>query len=132
MSDAGAALQAGAMARIGAVGGLAGVWPGAPLQTIVPYAIVEAGAATDWGCKGREGREVRLSIAVYDDGERPQRIQSLMSAVEAALAEPPPCSGWQIASFAFVRSRLLRQGRGGSGGWAGSLEFRARLLALPS
>jgi hypothetical protein len=130
MSGAGAALQAAALARLRAVEGLSGVYPGPPLRAAVPYAIVEAGAESDWGHKSGEGREVRLAVGLRDEGERPDRIAARMAAAEAALAAPLAVTGWQLVGLAFLRSRLAREGRGGDSGWSGLIEYRARLLAV--
>jgi len=85
VSGAGGALQTAALARLETVAGLNRAYPGPPLQAAVPYATVEAGSEADWGHKSGEGREVRLAVGLWDEGERPERIRSLMGAVEAAL-----------------------------------------------
>jgi hypothetical protein len=131
MSGAGTALQAAALARLQSVAGLSGAYPGPPLQASMPYATVEAGAEADWGHKSGDGREVRLAVALRDEGERPDRIAARMTAAEAALAAPLAVPGWQLVSLAFLRSRLAREGRGGEAGWSGLIEYKARLLAVP-
>jgi hypothetical protein len=130
MSGAGAALQAAALARLQSVAGLSGAYPGLPLQASMPYAIVEAGAEVDWSHKSGEGREARLAVGLRDQGERPDRIAARMAAAEAALAPPLAVPGWQLVSFVFLRSRLVREGRGGDSAWSGLIEYRARLLAV--
>jgi hypothetical protein len=129
MSGAGAALQAAALARLQSVAGLSGAYPGPPLQASTPYAIVEAGAEAGWGHKSGEGREARLAVGLRDQGERPDRIAARMAAAEAALAAPLAVPGWQLVSFVFLRSRLVREGRGGDSAWSALIEYRARLLA---
>jgi hypothetical protein len=129
MSGAGTALQAAALARLQSVSGLSGIYPGPPLQAALPFATVEAGVETDWGHKSGVGREVRLAIALRDEGERPDRIADRMGAAEAALAAPLPVPGWQLVSLVFLRSRLVREGRAVDAAWSGLVEFRARMLA---
>jgi hypothetical protein len=131
MSGAGGALQTAALARLEGVAALNRVYPGPPLQAAIPYATVETGTEADWGHKSGEGREVRLAVGLWDEGERPDRIRSLMSAVEAALAPAPEVAGWTLVSLHFLRSRLVREGRGRESAWTALIEYRARLLVVP-
>jgi hypothetical protein len=131
MSGAGAALQTALLPRIGAIAGLSGVYPGAPLQAVVPYAMVDCGGEIDWGHKSGVGREVRVGIALRDSGERPARLQALVAEAEAALEPPLEVDGWALVSFAWLRSRIAREGRGEEARWAGLIEYRARLLRAP-
>ncbi|MBV8688410.1 MAG: DUF3168 domain-containing protein [Alphaproteobacteria bacterium] len=128
MSGAGAALQDSAIARLAGLDGLSAAYPGAPLQAVFPYATVECGVEADWGHKSGAGRELRLAVTLRDRGEAPLRIRALMEAAEARLASPPAAPGWQVVSFARLRSRLVREGRSGELGWTGMIEYRARLL----
>jgi hypothetical protein len=122
------ALQAAAIAALGAIEELGGVYDGPPLQAAAPYAVVEAGPATDWGHKSGAGRELRLALVIRDEGESPARLRRLMAAAEAAaLALGPELPGWRIVSLALVRAMATRE-RGER--WVGLIELRARLLAL--
>ncbi len=128
MSGAGAALQAGAIAAIGAIEGLNGAYHGDPIQAVTPFAIVEAGPETDWGHKSGAGREVRLAVTLRDLGEASARVQGLAAAAEQAMQGiAAELGGWRLVSLAFLRSRLMQDR---SGGWAAVIEWRARLLAL--
>jgi hypothetical protein len=117
------------MAALEAVEAIGGVYPGAPLQAAFPYATVECGPESDWSHKSGIGRELRLAILVRAGGERPDRIQALAEAAEAAVAAGLSPQGWTLASLAFVRSRTLREGRGDAAVWTALIEFRARMLA---
>jgi len=130
MTGAGGALQTAALGLLEALAALNGAYPGPPLQAAVPYATVESGGETDWGHKSGDGREVRLAVGLRDEGERPDRIRSLMGSVEAALGTAPDVPGWQLVSLQFLRSRLLREGRGRESAWTALIEYRARMLAL--
>jgi hypothetical protein len=132
MSGAGGALQTAALARLQAVQGLSGVYPGPPLQAALPYATVEAGTESAWGHKSGDGREVRLAVGLRDQGERPERIRGLMAAVEAALGPLPEVAGWTLVSLHFLRSSLVREGRGRDSAWTALIEYRGRLLAPPT
>jgi len=132
MSGAGGALQSAALARLASVPGLSRAYPGPPLQAAAPYAAVEAGTEADWGHKSGDGREVRLAVSLWDEGEGPDRIRSLMGAVETALGSAPEVTGWTLVGFHFLRSRLVREGRGRESAWTALIEYRARMLAAPS
>ena len=125
--NAGAALQAAAMAALANVAGLSGVYPGAPVQGAVPFAIVEAGAESDWGHKSGAGRELRLAVSIFDEGERPERVHALSAAAGAALEGMDAVAGWSLVTFRLVRARTVKER---SGRWAALIEFRARMLAL--
>jgi hypothetical protein len=56
---------------------------------------------------------------VRDAGERPVRLLGLMGEAEAALEAAPAAEGWQVVTFAWLRSRTLREGRGA---WAGRMD----------
>lgn len=126
---AGEALAAAAIEALRGVAGLNAVHEGEPLQASCPFASVEAGPEADWSHKSGEGRELRLAVTIRDKGERPARLRTLLSEVEAALdgglAVP---SGWRVVTMVFRRARLV-QARAGE--WAGVIEYRVRLLAEP-
>lgn len=124
---AGAELQAAAIAALQAVAELGRVYDGQPVQAAVPYAVVEPGAEADWGHKSGAGREVRLSVTIRDEGERPARLRRLMGEVEAVLASVVAVAGWQLVTMRFLSSRVAKDRQGG---WIGLVEFRARLLAI--
>ena len=125
--SAGAALQAAAVAALQGIAELGGVHDGPPVQAAVPYAVVEAGPEADWGHKSAAGRELRLAVTIRDEGERPARLRRLMGECETALAGIAAVSGWQVVTMRFLASRTAKDRQGG---WAGLVEFRARLLAL--
>jgi hypothetical protein len=128
MSSAGQALQAAAMAALSGVGELSGLYPGAPLQAVPPYAVMETGLETDWGHKSGAGRELRLAITLHSAAERPDAARGLAVAAEAAVAAiGGELDGWRLVSLAFLRSRIVQERKGG---WAAVLEWRARMLAL--
>jgi len=126
---AGQALQQAAAARLREATSLA-VYEAPPVQAAFPYAVVETASETDWGHKSGEGREVRLAVTLRDAGESPLRLRQLVDAAEAALAEAPETAGWQVASFAWLRSRMVREGRPPAAvEWTGLIDYRARMLA---
>jgi hypothetical protein len=121
-------LQAALVAALRAGTGLA-VYDAAPAQAVFPYALVECGPESDWGHKSGKGRELKVGVTVRDAGERPVRLLGLMNEVEAALEAPPTAEGWQVVTFAWLRSRSLREGRSpGPVEWTGVAEYRARML----
>lgn len=122
---AGAALAAELIVRLQRLGELSGVHELAPLQAAPPFATVEAGPETDWSHKTGTGRELRVAIVVRDKGERPDRIRRLTDQIQAEVEPIGPDVGvWRLASLVFLRSRTIRE----AGGWAATIEYRARLL----
>jgi hypothetical protein len=123
---AGQALAEAAIAALGGVAGLNGIYDGPPLQGAFPYARIEAGPESDWSHKSGSGRELRLAIVIRDQGERPARLRALMLAAENAAGEmPPDLDGWRLVNLVFLRSSLLREA---GAAWAAAIEYRARLL----
>jgi hypothetical protein len=122
------ALQSAMVAALRAGTGLA-VYDSPPAQAVFPYALIDCGPENDWGHKSGKGREVRVAVTVRDCGERPARLLALMSEAEAALEAAPEAAGWQVVSFAWLRSRSVREGRApGAVEWSGIAEYRARML----
>jgi len=131
MSGAAAALQAAALARLAAVAGFSGRYDVPPAQAAYPYAVVEAGPEIDWGHKSGGGSEVRLAVIVRDAGERSRRLLALLDAARAALEEGLTAEGWQVVTLAWHKTMTARVGKapvGADTAWAGSVEFRARML----
>lgn len=131
MSDAVQVLQAAMVSALAAHPVLRdilmGVYDGPPPRAAFPYIAINDGLTTDWSTKTAIGREVRLALTVWDDGEEPTRLASLMGHTEdalAALARDLP--GWRIAGLVFVRSMVVRDP---TGPWAGLVEHRVRMLA---
>lgn len=132
MSDAMRALQAAAVSVLEAhpVLGteLAGIYDGPPPRATFPYVSVADGITGDWSTKTAQGREIRLALTVWDDGEEASRLSSLMAHAEDAIAAMPrDLPGWRIASLVFVRSIVARDA---VGPWAGLVEHRVRMLAV--
>lgn len=131
MSDAVLALQQAVVAALEAHPALAavltGVFDGPPPRAAFPYIAIADGLVTDWSTKTETGREVRLALTIWDDGEQPARLHELMGHVEDALAALPDSAGdWRIVSNVFLRSMIARDP---AGPWAGLVEQRVRLLA---
>lgn len=105
---------------------LTGIYDGPPARAAFPYLSIQDGVALDWGTKTALGREVRLAVTVWDDGEEPARLHRLMAGVEAAVPDiERNLQGWRIASIIFARSIVSRDP---SGPWAGLIEHRVRIL----
>lgn len=131
MSDAVTVMQAAIIAAVEAHAPLtdeiSGIYDGPPPKAAFPYISVGSFMASDWGMKDRIGREIRLALTMWDNGEEPARLHRLIGEVETVLTElPRDVSGWQIASNVFLRSFIARDP---AGPWAGMVEQRVRLLA---
>ena len=130
MSSALEAVQQQLVARLNAHGELtglvSGIFDGPPPRANFPYIALATGASLDWSNKGGVGRELSLALTVYDDGETASRLHRVMALVEEALEpglDDPP--GWQIVTFGFRRTRVLRSA---VSPWSGLVEYRARVL----
>ncbi len=131
MSNANLALQSAAVAALQAhpvlSQSLSGVFDGPPPRVQYPYISIADGLVSDWSTKTEEGREIRLAITIWDDGEEATKLHQLMAHVEEALASMPrQLSAWWVASAVFVRSFVSRSS---TGPWAGLIEYRFRLLS---
>ena len=132
MSDAVFAVQTAAVAALQAHPvlsmQLSGIYDGPPPRASFPYISVAEGLVSDWSTKTGIGREIRLALTVWDDGEEASRLHILMGHAEdavAAMARDLP--GWRVASNVFLRSLVVRDA---AGPWAGLVEFRVRVLAV--
>ncbi len=105
-----------------------GIYDGPPPRAHFPYIALATGASLDWSYKGGVGRELSLALTVHDDGDSAARLHRVMALIEAALdsglADP---DGWQIVTFDFRRSRILRNA---VSPWSGLVEYRARVLKI--
>lgn len=131
MSDAVQAVQTALIAALQAhpvlSAALSGVYDGVPPRAAFPYIAVTDGLVTDWSTKTARGREVRLALTIWDDGEDASRLHVLMGHAGdsiAAMARDLP--GWRVASNVFLRSMVVRDA---AGPWAGLVEHRLRILS---
>ena len=122
-----AALGAVQAALVTLLGGIAPIYDGAPPRAAFPYILISDSPVTDWSTKTEQGREIRLALTLWDDGETPESLRTLMIAVEAAIdAFPRDLPDWRVASLVFLRSLVSREPDGPS---AALIEYRVRLLA---
>jgi Protein of unknown function (DUF3168) len=106
-----------------------GVYDGPEPRAVFPYISVTDGLVSDWSTKTDIGREFRIALTVWDDGEEAARLHDLMGHVEDAVAAlPRDLPGWRVVSIVFVRSLISRDP---IGPWAGLVEYRLRVLATP-
>ncbi|WP_417616403.1 DUF3168 domain-containing protein [Parasphingorhabdus sp.] len=107
---------------------ISGIFDGPPPRADFPYIALATGASLDWSHKGGVGRELSLALAVHDDGETAARVHRVMALVEEAL-EPgiDDPVGWQIVTFDFRRTRILRSA---VSPWSGLVEYRAKVLKV--
>lgn len=131
MTDALAALQTALLAALEAhpvlSAELSGIYDGPPPRAAFPYVAMGDALVTDWSTKTATGREIRLPLTLWDDGENAARMTDLMSHLEDAVAAVPrQIPGWHVASIIFLRSMVVRDA---AGPWAGLVEHRIRMLA---
>ena len=121
------ALEAVQAALVVALDGIASVYDGAPPRAAFPYILISDSPVTDWSTKTERGREIRLSLTIWDDGEEAESLRGLMIAVEAAMdGFPRDLPGWHVASLVFLRSLISRDPDAPS---AALIEYRVRVLA---
>jgi hypothetical protein len=133
MTDAVRSLQSAIVTALQAHPALAatltGIYDGPPPRAAYPYISVADGLVNDWSTKSETGREIRMAVTVWDDGEMASRLHDLMAHAEDAIAAlPSDLGGWRVASLVFLRSLVARDPQGP---WAGLIEYRVRLLAGP-
>jgi hypothetical protein len=106
-----------------------GVFDAPPARALRPYVVVEEALLADWSTKDMIGREGRIAVGLFEAGEDRKRLRALADHAAAALAGLPSelGEGWRIASLAFLRSRVFREGPGLC---AGVVEFRVRMLQV--
>lgn len=130
MSDAVECLQSALVAALEThpvlAGALTGIFDGPPPRMAFPYVSIGDGLVTDWSTKTATGREIRIGLTVWDDGEAATRLHQLMGHVEDAVAAVPrDLDGWRVASCVFLRSFVARNP---AGAWAGVVDYRFRML----
>jgi hypothetical protein len=104
-----------------------GVFETVPQRAVRPYAVIEDPVLIDWSTKDMIGREGRLAVGLFEAGEDRKRLRVLADQIAAAISGLPRelGEGWRIASLAFLRSRIFREGPGLC---AAVVEFRVRML----
>lgn len=100
-------------------------------RAAVPFAVIEEPVLGDWSACGWDGREGRLVIAVFDEGEQPRRLRFLMGRLEDAMERLPDDigEGWRIVQSRLIRSRGVRAG---GRRWGGAVEFQVRMFRMDS
>lgn len=105
---------------------ITGIYDGPPVRAEFPYIAMATGASLDWSHKSGKGRELSLALTAHDDGLSAARLHRVMALVEEALEDGlSATSGWQIVTFDFRRTRILRNA---ISPWSGLIEYRARCL----
>ncbi|USI71472.1 tail completion protein gp17 [Sphingomonas morindae] len=114
-------------ALVAALSPILPVHDGPPRRAGRPYIEIAETLALDWGTKDRPGRELRLSLLLWDERASPARLHALAGRVEAAVAAlPRALPGHRLASLVLLRALLVRPP---AGPWAARQDWRARLLA---
>lgn len=122
-----AAVIAGLRGDLALMDRVNGVYDGAPARVSAPYVAVEEAVAGEWGAKGLEACEARLTILARDPGEAPGAlgpVMARMGAVMAALSDAG--EGWRVVGARLVRSRVARVK--GADGWSATMEYRVRAV----
>lgn len=123
-------LVAAIVAALEAAEGISGkvpVFDAPPARGSRPHLVVGEPVQGDWGAKGVEAREYRVTVRGHDSGERPVRLRGIGEAVDGAVRAVPRDlgNGWGLASVALVRVRTLREG---GDRWVLASEWRVRMI----
>ena len=108
------------------MGSLNGLFDGQPVRASVPYAVVGECIASDWGAKGVDGRELRLTIGLHDAGETPGRLAVPLERIDAVMQLLELADGWRIVGARLIRSRVVK-GRD-KDAWQAVVAFRLRVI----
>ncbi|MHA7820391.1 MAG: DUF3168 domain-containing protein [Erythrobacter sp.] len=102
----------------------------APVSASAPWLGIAASASTDWGCKERPGREVRIALELESRADEPAADGPLLGAIETRVLDLPPFHPqFELASVRFLRARSEERDGNLRGGL---LEFRFRIFAPQS
>jgi hypothetical protein len=108
---------------------LNGLFDGAPARASEPYAVVGECLGAEWGAKDVDGRELRLTISLFDAGATPGALAPLLARMGVAMAGLDGASDdWRIVTARLVRSRVARTARGRDG-WQAVVDYRLRAVA---
>jgi hypothetical protein len=122
------ALEAVQAALVTLLADIAPVYDGAPPRAAFPYIVISDSPVTDWSTKSEQGREIRLALTIWDDGEAAASLREVMISVEAVIDDlPRNLAGWRVASLVFLRSLISREPDAPS---AALIEYRVRMIAL--
>ena len=104
------------------------LFDGEPARATIPYGVVGECLGADWGGKDVEGREVRLTIGLYEGSETPDRLAGMIGRVDPAIALVEPVGGWRIVTARLARSRVIRGGGRQPAGWQALIDYRIRAV----
>ncbi|GGC38083.1 hypothetical protein GCM10011371_26880 [Novosphingobium marinum] len=99
----------------------------APSRTALPWLAIATSASAEWGCKGNEGREVRIALELHCRGDRADSAADLVARIEERVASIPRYQpGFTVVTARFLRARAEQRGESRR---AILIEYRFRLLA---
>lgn len=124
--SAGTVLHAAVMARLA---GLGRVFDAPPTRAALPYLIVEDPVLSAGDASGVSGRTGTVAIQCVDGGSSLVRLRTLLSGVEAAMAQVPvdPGGGWRVTSVRLTRSQIVL---GKAERWTASATFAVRMFRI--
>ncbi|MGV3769587.1 MAG: tail completion protein gp17 [Sphingobium phenoxybenzoativorans] len=117
-----------ALAEDAALGALLnGVYDGAPVKASPPYAVVGECLGSDWGTKDADGRELRMTLSLFDAQETPARLAAAMRLADGVVRGMSGVvdGAWRIGTVALLRSRTVK---GRDRGWSCVMDYRVRVL----
>lgn len=78
----------------------------APAKAFLPWIAIASSASTDWSCKARMGREIRIALELHCRGDRPDTAADLARAIEDRIGALPSDQGaFSVVTAQFLRAR---------------------------
>lgn len=108
--------------------GLNSLFDGDPARATMPYGVVGECIGADWGGKDVEGRELRLTISLYEAGETPERMGEMIGRIDPAIRAAQARAEWRIVTARLARSRVMRAGGRNPAGWQALIDYRIRAV----
>ncbi len=108
---------------------LNGLFDGQPARAAPPFAVMGECIASDWGAKGVDGRELRLTISLNDAGDMAGRIGAMLARIDPVMqALDMAGERWRVVNARLIRSRLMRTGARDGDGWRAVVDYRLRVV----
>jgi len=111
-----------------ALAGINAIEEESPLRASPPWLGISASASSDWGTKGRPGREIRVALELETRIDDPTADAAMLAAIESRVLDLPPFAlTYEVASTRFLRARSEQRDNNRR---AALTEFRFRLFTL--
>lgn len=112
----------GIMARVN------GVFDEGPITATAPFIELLSSIAVDWSSKSFDGREIRISIALYSAAQENAPDVSAIELIDQCVQNlPAKLASYTIINRQYIRSRT---GHDSDGRWSILIDYRFRLQKI--